>query len=206
MQLPGNTRTVVSTFVSTQFSVVNQPGQTVFNTRTVFSTNFIQQTITQPGRTQTVFSTVVQPVFTTFFSTIFRGNTQTQFVTSTQFSQRVQTSVSVVQVPNQNTRTVTVPQVSTSVVFRNTIITSTGFHTSGYTNPRDNTRAKQRGDCDADSVLDSGGAWAWRYTVCHCSGAVHQLHHLHSVQHGRADDRSHQNCHGHLRRRWRIQL
>ena len=127
MQLPGQTRTVVSTIVSQIFSTVTIPGQTIFNTQTVFSTNFIQQTVTQPGQTRTVFSTVVRPVFTTFFSTIFRGNTQTQIATSTQFTQIVTTSASFVQVPNFNTRTVTVPQVSTSVVFRNTVVTSTGF-------------------------------------------------------------------------------
>lgn len=127
MVIPGQTRTVVSTLFSTIFSTVSIPGQTIFQTRTVFSTNFVPQTITQPGATRTVVSTVIQPIFTTVFSTIFSGNTQTQFVTSTQFDQRVITSTRVSQVNNFNTRTVTVPQISTSIVTRNQVTTTTQF-------------------------------------------------------------------------------
>ncbi|XP_018012145.1 uncharacterized protein LOC108669347 isoform X2 [Hyalella azteca] len=127
MIIPGQTRTVVSTLFSTIFSTVSIPGQTIFQTQTIFSTNFIPQTITLPGATRTVVSTVIQPVFTTIFSTVFSGNIQTSFVTSTQYDNRVITSTIVTQVNNFNTRTVTVPQVSTSVVIQNQVTTSTGF-------------------------------------------------------------------------------
>ncbi|ROT69544.1 hypothetical protein C7M84_012238 [Penaeus vannamei] len=75
-----------------------------------------------PGQTRVITSTQLVPVTTTVISQVVRTNTQIQYVTRTQVEQRVSTVVRTQQVPQYNTRIVTVPQqvvrtqVSTRVV------------------------------------------------------------------------------------------
>jgi len=109
-QIPGVTRTVDRTQYTTVTSTVQVPAQNVVRTQTVVSTNFRERTITAPGVTQVVTSTVLQRVFTTLYSTQVQVNTQTQFVTSTQQRQVVSTVNSIRYNTQISTRFVTVPQ------------------------------------------------------------------------------------------------
>lgn len=120
--LPGQTHTVQNVRYSTVYSTVVQPGRNVYITETVVRTNVFTQTIRQSDQTQFVTSTQVVPVTSTIYSQVILTNTQTKYATRTQFEQRVATVVRTKQVPQYNTRIVTVPQqvirtqVSTRVV------------------------------------------------------------------------------------------
>jgi len=121
-QLPGQTRTVPSTQYSTIYSTQIIPAQDVVRTSEVVRTNVVTRTVNQPGQTRVITSTQVVPVTTTIYSEVVRTNTQTQTLTRTQVQQQVSTVVRTQQVPQINTRFVTVPsqvvrtQVSTQVV------------------------------------------------------------------------------------------
>ncbi|ROT69554.1 hypothetical protein C7M84_012248 [Penaeus vannamei] len=121
-QLPDQTRIVPTTQYSTRYSTVVIPAQNVVRTTQLVRTNVVTQTITQPGQTRVITSTQLVPVTTTVISQVVRTNTQIQYVTRTQVEQRVSTVVRTQQVPQYNTRIVTVPQqvvrtqVSTRVV------------------------------------------------------------------------------------------
>lgn len=124
-ELPGNTRTVQSTRLSTVLSTVFVPGRTETRTQFVTSTNYITRTISQPGHTQIITSTRIIPVTTTFLSIVVDSEIQTQFVTRTQFQQQVTTFVQTQRIPQFNTRTVTVPRQVIKTHFSTEIVPST---------------------------------------------------------------------------------
>jgi len=128
-QLPAKTRVVQRTQYSTRYSTVQVPAQTIFRTQTIVNTNYVERTVTLPGATRVVTSTALQRTYTTLYSTRVQVNTQTQFVTSTQFRQVVSTVNNVKYSTQYNTRYVTVPQQVVQTRVQTQFVPTTVFRT-----------------------------------------------------------------------------